>query len=73
MGLGASRFLQKGRSLRVPAEHSTRYQSRAKRKGSLAHVVAGKILRRCDRYPPLEGVRDPWGSEHAELCEAEHA
>jgi len=24
-------------------------------------------------YPPLEGVRDPWGSEHAELCEAERA
>ena len=35
--------------------------------------AAGKIWRRCDRYPPLEGVRDPWGSEHAELCEAEHA
>ena len=24
-------------------------------------------------YPPLEGVRDPWGSEHAELCEADSA
>ena len=24
-------------------------------------------------YPPLEGVRDPWGSEHAELCEADRA